>query len=212
VKSSRKGSVNDILKSSRSITGQFLSGRQTIEIPATRRAPDRGCLVVHRASHNNLKNVTAEFPLGRLICVTGVSGSGKSSLVNDILWQVVNRDVNGGLGEPGSHDRVEGLELIDKAIDIDQSPIGRTPRSNPATYVKVFDEIRKLFTQLPQSKIRGYKEGRFSFNVEGGRCEACEGHGATKLEMDFLADIWVPCNVCEGRRFNRETLEVPLPR
>jgi excinuclease ABC subunit A len=203
-----EGSVDDILKAPRSVTGQFLSGRQTIDIPATRRAPDRGCIVVHNASHNNLRNVTAEFPLGRLICVTGVSGSGKSSLVNDILWQVVNRDINGGLGEPGKHDRIEGLELIDKAIDIDQSPIGRTPRSNPATYVKVFDEIRKLFTQLPQSKIRGYKDGRFSFNVEGGRCEACEGHGATKLEMDFLAYIWVPCNVCEGRRFNRETLEV----
>ena len=203
-----EGSVNDILKSSRSITGQFLSGRQTIDIPKIRRAPERGHIIVHNARHNNLKNVTAEFPLGRLISVTGVSGSGKSSLVNDILWQVVNRDVNGGNGEPGLHDRIEGLELIDKAIDIDQSPIGRTPRSNPATYVKVFDEIRKLFTQLPQSKLRGYKDGRFSFNVEGGRCEACEGHGATKLEMDFLADIWVPCNVCEGRRFNRETLEV----
>ena len=203
-----EGSVDDVLKAERSLTGQFLSGRQTIAIPQQRRAPDRGRLVVHNATHNNLKDVTAEFPLGRLISVTGVSGSGKSSLVNDILWQVVNRDVNGGNGEPGRHARIEGLELIDKAIDIDQSPIGRTPRSNPATYVKVFDEIRKLFTQMPQAKLRGYKEGRFSFNVEGGRCEACEGHGATKLEMDFLADIWVPCTVCEGRRFNRETLEV----
>ena len=203
-----EGKVEDVLKSERSLTGQFLSGRQTIEIPKQRRAPDRGSLIIHNATHNNLKGVTAEFPLGRLISVTGVSGSGKSSLVNDILWQVVNREVNEGNGEPGRHERVEGLELIDKAIDIDQSPIGRTPRSNPATYVKVFDEIRKLFTQMPQSKLRGYKEGRFSFNVEGGRCEACEGHGATKLEMDFLADIWIPCSVCEGRRFNRETLEV----
>ncbi|MEZ6124383.1 MAG: excinuclease ABC subunit UvrA [Planctomycetaceae bacterium] len=148
------------------------------------------------------------FPLGCFVCVTGVSGSGKSSITNDILWQVLNRDVNRGKGEPGRHESVSGLELIDKAIDIDQSPIGRTPRSNPATYSKVFDEIRTLFTQLPQSKLRGYKAGRFSFNVAGGRCEACEGHGATKLEMDFLADIWMPCDVCEGRRFSHETLEV----
>ncbi len=204
-----EGSVDDVLKNERSVTGAFLSGRQTIDIPKTRRAPKgRGEIVVHNATHNNLKDVTVRFPLGRLISVTGVSGSGKSSIVNDILWQVVNRDVNKGIGDPGKHRLIDGLDLIDKAIDIDQSPIGRTPRSNPATYVKVFDEIRKLFTQLPQSKMRGYKEGRFSFNVEDGRCEACEGHGATKLEMDFLADIWIPCTVCEGRRFNHETLEV----
>ncbi len=203
-----EGTVEDVLKSERSVTGAFLSGRLKIEIPKARRNPDRGSIVVHKATHNNLKDVTVHFPLGRLISVTGVSGSGKSSVVNDILWQVVNRDVNKGVGDPGKHKRIDGLELIDKGIDIDQSPIGRTPRSNPATYVKVFDEIRKLFTQLPQSKMRGYKEGRFSFNVADGRCEACEGHGATKLNMDFLADIWIPCNVCEGRRFNHETLEV----
>ena len=203
-----EGTIDDVLKSERSVTGAFLSGRKAIEVPKTRRDPDRGSIVVYDASHNNLKNVTVHFPIGRLISVTGVSGSGKSSVVNDILWQIVNREVNKGVGDPGKHDRIEGLELIDKGIDIDQSPIGRTPRSNPATYVKVFDEIRKLYTQLPQSKMRGYKEGRFSFNVADGRCEACEGHGATKLEMDFLADIWIPCTVCEGHRFNHETLEV----
>lgn len=236
-----EGSVDDVLKSERSLTGQYLSGRVAIEVPKERRgqqamqrlaakktvkkkaaakarsseakSPTSVCgtkdfLTVKNAKHNNLKSVDVHFPLARLVCVTGVSGSGKSSITNDILWQVLNRDVNGGKGDPGAHDRINGLNKIDKAIDIDQSPIGRTPRSNPATYVKVFDEIRKLFTALPQSKIRGYKPGRFSFNVAGGRCEACEGHGANKLEMDFLADIWVPCNVCEGRRFSHETLEV----
>jgi excinuclease ABC subunit A len=203
-----EGSVDDVLKCSRSVTGQYLSGKMSIAVPKLRRSPDRGQILIRNASHNNLKEIDIALPLGRLICVTGVSGSGKSSVVNDILWQVINRDVNRGNGDPGQHDGIDGLELIDKGIDIDQSPIGRTPRSNPATYVKVFDEIRKLFTQLPQSKMRGYKPGRFSFNVPGGRCEACEGHGARKLEMDFLADIWLPCNVCEGRRFSQETLDV----
>ena len=216
-----EGQVKDVLKSKRSLTGQYLSGRKEIEVPKARRGQSDSAskgknavcgtndvITVKNAQHNNLKGVDVSFPLGRFVCVTGVSGSGKSSLTSDILWQVLNRDVNKGKGEPGKHDRVNGLNKIDKAIDIDQSPIGRTPRSNPATYVKVFDEIRKLFTTLPQSKMRGYKPGRFSFNVAGGRCEACEGHGATKLEMDFLADIWVPCDVCEGRRFSHETLEV----
>lgn len=202
------GSMRDLLKNKRSLTGQYLSGRLSIAIPDQRRNGTDAAIVVKNAQHNNLKGIDVRFPLGRFICVTGVSGSGKSSLTSDILWQVLNRDVNKGNGEPGRHDTVTGLDQIDKAIDIDQSPIGRTPRSNPATYVKVFDEIRKLFTQLPQSRMRGYKPGRFSFNVSGGRCEACEGHGATKLEMDFLADIWVPCDVCEGRRFSHETLEV----
>ncbi|QDT63554.1 excinuclease ABC subunit UvrA [Calycomorphotria hydatis] len=235
------GSLDDVLKSERSLTGQYLSGRRTIEVPVERRNgkqlvedevqpeekpaakngrkkktaakeksadAERAGIIVHGASHNNLKNVDAMFPLGTFICVTGVSGSGKSSLVNDVLWQVLNRDVNGGNGNPGQHEFVSGLEFIDKAIDIDQSPIGRTPRSNPATYTKLFDEIRTLYTHVPEAKLRGYKSGRFSFNVAGGRCEACEGHGATKLEMDFLADIWVPCAVCEGRRFSRETLEI----
>ncbi len=203
-----EGSVKDLLKSKRSLTGQYLSGRLAIEVPKERRKPGKDAIVVKNAQHNNLKGIDASFPLGTFICVTGVSGSGKSSLTNDILWQVLNREVNKGKGDPGAHTRINGLTKIDKAIDIDQTPIGRTPRSNPATYVKVFDEIRKLFTSLPQSKMRGYKPGRFSFNVTGGRCEACEGHGSTKLEMDFLADIWVPCDVCEGRRFSHETLEV----
>ena len=203
-----EGSVKNLLASKRSITGQYLSGRLKIAVPEKRRTGGKDAVVVKNATHNNLKGIDVSFPLGRFVCVTGVSGSGKSSVTNDILWQVLNRDVNKGNGEPGKHDRINGLTKIDKAIDINQSPIGRTPRSNPATYVKVFDEIRKLFTALPQSKMRGYKPGRFSFNVPGGRCEACEGHGATKLEMDFLADIWVPCDVCEGRRFSHETLEV----
>ncbi|HMC11042.1 MAG TPA: ATP-binding cassette domain-containing protein, partial [Pirellulaceae bacterium] len=160
------------------------------------------------ARHNNLKNVTVEIPLGTLVCITGVSGSGKSSLVNDILAEALNRDLNAGVGEPGAHDRIEGLEHLDKLIAIDQSPIGRTPRSNPATYIKLADDIRDLFTKLPESKARGYKPGRFSFNVASGRCEACEGNGSNRLEMDFLADVWVTCPVCNGHRFNRETLQV----
>jgi len=165
-------------------------------------------LTVHGARHNNLKNIDVEIPLGAFVCVTGASGSGKSSLVNDILVEALRRDLNGGEGEPGDHDAIEGLEHLDKLIAIDQSPIGRTPRSNPGTYIKVFDEIRKLYTQLPESKTRGYKAGRFSFNVSGGRCEACEGNGSNRLEMDFLADVWVTCPVCQGHRFNRETLQV----
>ncbi|MEO1495980.1 MAG: excinuclease ABC subunit UvrA [Planctomycetota bacterium] len=160
------------------------------------------------AKHNNLKNVTVEIPLGAFVCVTGVSGGGKSSIVNDILMEALRRDVMKGKGEPGEHERIEGTEHLDKVISIDQSPIGRTPRSNPGTYIKVFDDIRALYAQLPESKRRGYKPGRFSFNVAGGRCEACDGNGANKLEMDFLADVWVTCQVCAGKRFNRETLQV----
>ena len=203
-----EGSVDDVKKSERSLTGAFLSGRRKIEIPPQRRPGNGQSIEIRGASHHNLKEVDAQFPLGKFICVTGVSGSGKSSLVNDILWEVLNRDINGGTGQPGRHSSLTGLENIDKAIDIDQSPIGRTPRSNPSTYVKLFDLIRDLYTQLPESKLRGFKPGRFSFNVAGGRCEACEGNGSNKLEMDFLADIWVTCPVCQGHRFNKETLEV----
>ncbi|MBN1912483.1 MAG: excinuclease ABC subunit UvrA, partial [Pirellulales bacterium] len=202
------GPVDQIVSETKSLTGAYLSGKRKIAVPPTRRGGSGKSLVVRNASHNNLKNVDVEIPLGRFVCVTGVSGSGKSSLVNDILVEALRRDLNGGLGEPGDHEAIEGLDHLDKMISIDQSPIGRTPRSNPGTYIKVFDEIRSLYTQLPQSKTRGYKPGRFSFNVAGGRCEACEGNGSTRLEMDFLADIWVTCPVCKGHRFNRETLQV----
>ncbi len=203
-----RGTVDDVMQSKKSVTGAYLSGRQEIEIPKKRRSPTKKKLKIVGAAQNNLQDVDVEIPLGAFVCVTGVSGSGKSSLCNDILWQVLNKELNKGKGNPGSHKRINGLQYLDKAIDIDQSPIGRTPRSNPATYVKLLDQIRDLYSQLPQSKLRGYQRGRFSFNVAEGRCEACEGHGATKLEMDFLADIWVPCTLCAGKRFNHETLEV----
>ena len=202
------GPVERICAEPKSLTGQYLSGQRRIEIPARRRPVGDARLVVRGATHNNLKGIDVEIPLGVFVCVTGVSGSGKSSLVADILVEALGRDLNGGLGNPGAHRGIDGLEHLDRMIAIDQSPIGRTPRSNPATYIKVFDEIRRLYAQLPESKARGYKAGRFSFNVRGGRCEACEGNGSTRLEMDFLADVWVTCPVCEGRRFNRETLQV----
>ncbi|MGQ9505364.1 MAG: excinuclease ABC subunit UvrA [Thermogutta sp.] len=202
------GSCEEIMKVPDSLTGQYLAGKRSIPIPQVRRRPTEKKLIVRGARHNNLKNIDVEIPLGLFVCVTGVSGSGKSSLVNDILVEALNRDLNHGSGNPGEFERIEGLEHLDKMIAIDQSPIGRTPRSNPATYIKLFDDIRKLFASLPEAKVRGYQPGRFSFNVQGGRCEACEGHGATKLEMDFLADIWVTCPVCEGTRFNRQTLQI----
>jgi len=202
------GKVEDVAKCKESFTGQYLSGTRKIEIPEVWRPPTDKRIKISGATCNNLKNIDVEFPLGVFICVTGVSGSGKSSLVGDILSEVLHRDLNKGDGDPGAHTSIEGMEHLDKLISIDQTPIGRTPRSNPSTYVKVFDDIRKLYTQLPESKARGYQPGRFSFNVEGGRCEACEGNGSNKLEMDFLADVWVTCPVCNGHRFNRETLQV----
>lgn len=203
-----QGNVEEIKACEESLTGQYLSGRRKIFVPDSRRPGNGKSIVVKGARENNLKNLDVEFPLGKFICVTGVSGSGKSSLVNEILYKgsanVVNR-----LKEPaGEHDEILGLENIDKVIDIDQSPIGRTPRSNPATYTGMFNSIRDLFASMPEAKLRGYEKGRFSFNVKGGRCEACSGDGIIKIEMHFLPDVYVPCEVCKGRRYNRETLEV----
>jgi excinuclease ABC subunit A len=203
-----EGTIDDVARSRRSLTGAYLSGKKAIAIPPARKAPDGRFLTVMGARHNNLKNIDVRFALGLFVCVTGVSGSGKSSLVADVLREALARDLNGAITEPGAYDRIEGLDQLDKVIDIDQSPIGRTPRSNPATYIKVFDQIRSLYAQLPEANARGFNAGRFSFNVTGGRCEACDGNGSNRLEMDFLADIWVTCPVCQGRRFGRETLQV----
>jgi len=202
------GSLEDIMAKPDSITGQFLSGRRKIEVPAERRGPSDARLSIKGASEHNLKNIDVDIPLGMLVCVTGVSGSGKSTLVTDILSKALARKFYRSRELPGSHKAIEGLHHIDKAIEIDQSPIGRTPRSNAATYVKVFDDIRNLFSQTQEAQIRGYKPGRFSFNVRGGRCEACSGDGTIKIEMHFLPDIYIPCEVCKGKRYNNETLEV----
>lgn len=202
------GSLAEVMREPESLTGKYLSGELRIETPQRRRPVGPGHLRILGASHNNLQRIDVDIPLGMFVCVTGVSGSGKSSLINDILVEALRRDLNGGLGEPGAHAGITGLEFLDKLIAIDQSPIGRTPRSNPGTYIKVFDDIRNLFAQLPESKLRGYSPGRFSFNVERGRCEACEGNGSNRLEMDFLADVWVTCPVCDGHRYNHETRQV----
>ena len=201
------GNAKEIMENKNSITGAYLSGRIQIPIPQERRQP-KGWLKVIGAEENNLKKIDVAFPLGVMTCVTGVSGSGKSSLVNEILYKRLARDLNRARTIPGKHKKIEGLDQVDKVIDIDQSPIGRTPRSNPATYTGVFDLIRDLFAATPDAKARGYKKGRFSFNVKGGRCEACSGDGILKIEMHFLPDVYVPCEVCGGKRYNRETLEV----
>ena len=201
------GNAEEIMQNENSVTGAYLSGRIRIPVPEVRRK-QTGWLKVLGAQENNLKNIDVKFPLGVMTCVTGVSGSGKSSLVNQILYKRLARDLNRARTIPGRHKGIEGLEQLDKVINIDQSPIGRTPRSNPATYTGVFDLIRDLFAATPDAKARGYKKGRFSFNVKGGRCEACSGDGIIKIEMHFLPDVYVPCEVCKGRRYNRETLEV----
>ena len=201
------GTAQEIMKNKNSVTGAYLSGRKKIPVPAERRKPT-GFLEIKGARENNLKNIDVRIPLGIMTCITGVSGSGKSSLTNEILYKRLARDLNRARTIPGKHDDILGMEQLDKVIDIDQSPIGRTPRSNPATYTGVFDMIRDLFASTPDAKARGYSKGRFSFNVKGGRCEACSGDGILKIEMHFLPDVYVPCEVCQGKRYNRETLEV----
>jgi excinuclease ABC subunit A len=203
-----EGTVEDILRSEESLTGAYLSGRLHVPIPEQRRPGNGKTLNICGARENNLKSLDVSIPLGNLVCITGVSGSGKSTLIVEILYKSLARALNGAHTQPGDHDRIEGLEHLDKIINIDQSPIGRTPRSNPGTYTGLFDQIRQLFAEMPDSKVRGYKPGRFSFNVHGGRCEACQGQGQLRIEMQFLPDVYVPCDVCHGARFNRETLQV----
>ncbi|RAT98662.1 excinuclease ABC subunit UvrA [Brevibacillus sp. Leaf182] len=202
------GTPEEVMKDPNSLTGAYLSGRKFIPVPMERRKPSDKWIKIEGAKENNLKNVTAKLPLGVFVAVTGVSGSGKSTLINEILQKTLARDLNKAKVKPGEHRRILGLEHLDKVIDIDQSPIGRTPRSNPATYTGVFDDIRDLFASTNEAKVRGYKKGRFSFNVKGGRCEACSGDGIIKIEMHFLPDVYVPCEVCHGKRYNRETLDV----
>lgn len=202
------GTVEDIMACEESLTGQYLSGKKKIDVPKTRRKPNGNYLTIRGAAENNLKNIDVTFPLGILICITGVSGSGKSTLINEILYKALAQKLYKAKDLPGKYAALEGIENIDKVINIDQSPIGRTPRSNPATYTGVFDPIRELFSNTPDAKMRGYKPGRFSFNVKGGRCEACSGDGIIKIEMNFLPDVYVPCEVCKGNRYNRETLDI----
>ncbi len=203
-----EGTIDDILASPDSLTGAYLSGRLRVPIPETRRVGNGKRLRILGARSNNLKNINVEIPLGLLVCITGVSGSGKSTLMVDVLYNTLARQLNRAHTQPGDYDAIEGVDFLDKIINIDQSPIGRSPRSNPATYTGLFDEIRSLYSELPESKMRGYKPGRFSFNVHGGRCEACQGQGQLRIEMQFLPDVYVPCDVCHGTRFNRETLQV----
>ena len=202
------GTVDDLCACPESVTGQYLSGRKKIPVPTARRKGNGHELVIRGAAEHNLKGIDVHFPLGELICVTGVSGSGKSSLIQEILYKILASEKNRAKVHPGKYDSIEGLDFVDKVIALDQSPIGRTPRSNPATYTGLFDDIRNLFASTQDARLRGYNQGRFSFNTKGGRCEACSGDGLVKIEMHFLPDVYVPCEVCGGRRYNRETLEV----
>jgi excinuclease ABC subunit A len=203
-----EGTLKTIIEHPTSLTGAYLSRRLTVPLPEKRRLGNGKHLEIIGARANNLKNIDVTIPLGKFVCITGVSGSGKSTLMVDILYESLAHKLNRARTNPGDHDRIEGVNFLDKVINIDQTPIGRTPRSNPGTYTGIWDDIRKLFTELPESKMRGYKAGRFSFNVKGGRCEACQGHGQLRIEMQFLPDVYVPCDVCHGQRFNRETMQV----
>jgi len=203
-----EGTPERIMAVPESLTGAYLSGRKQVPVPEERRPGNGQFLRVVGATENNLKNLSVNIPLGKFVCITGVSGSGKSTLLVDVLYNTLARQLMNAHTQPGAHERIEGVQHLDKVINIDQTPIGRTPRSNPATYTGMFDDIRDLFSELPDAKIRGYGKGRFSFNVKGGRCEACQGQGELKIEMQFLPDVYVPCEVCHGRRYNREALEV----
>jgi excinuclease ABC subunit A len=203
-----KGTPQEVMANPNSLTGKYLSGELKIEVPKIRRKGNKKCLEIKGATENNLKNINVKFPLGTFTCVTGVSGSGKSSLVNEILYKALANNLYKNKEKPGLFKELKGIENIDKIVDISQDPIGRTPRSNPATYVGVFDDIRDLFTNTKEAKIKGYDKGKFSFNVKGGRCEACQGDGVKKIEMHFLPDVYVTCDVCHGKRYNKETLNV----
>jgi len=208
VRSLPRAPLEDILANKNSLTGAYISGRKKVPMPKKLHPRNGKSLKIYGARANNLKNLDVEIPLGQFVCITGVSGSGKSTLMVDLLYNILAHELNHAHTQASEYDRIEGLQYLDKVINIDQSPIGRSPRSNPGTYTGVFDEIRSLFASMPESKMRGYKAGRFSFNVHGGRCEACQGQGQLRIEMQFLPDIYVPCDVCHGSRFNRETLQV----